>query len=92
MSSPRSPISTRLLPYNEAEGTLANLVTSFLVVCASRFGLPVSTTHVSVSSLFGPGIVKRNAHWGAVGGIALSWLLTLPAAATIAALTVLLLK
>lgn len=85
-------MATRILPYNEAEGTLANLVTSFLVVCASRFGLPVSTTHVSVSSLFGLGIAKRNAHWGAVGGIALSWLLTLPAAATIAALTALLLK
>lgn len=85
-------MATRILPYNEAEGTLANLVTSFLVVGASQMGLPVSTTHVSVGSLFGLGAVKGNAHWGVVGGIALSWLLTLPVAMAIAALTLALLR
>lgn len=85
-------MATRILPFNESEGTLANLVTSFLVIGASQFGMPVSTTHVSVSSLFGLGVVKGNAHWGVVGGIALSWLLTLPAAMAIAALTFLALR
>lgn len=84
-------MATRILPYNESEGTLANLVTSALVIGASQLGLPVSTTHVSVSSLFGLGVIKGNAHWGVVGGIALSWLLTLPAAMAIAALTLILL-
>jgi PiT family inorganic phosphate transporter len=37
----------------------ANLVTAVLVTMASRFGLPVSTTHVSISSLFGMGIVIK---------------------------------
>ena len=79
-------MSSRILTFDEAEGTIANLVTSFLVIIASRLGLPVSTTHVAVSSLFGLGAVKGNAHWPMVGGIALSWLLTLPIAGVLAAL------
>lgn len=69
-----------ILPFNEAEGTLANLVTSGLVITASFFALPVSTTHVSVSSLFGLGATRGQMHWPVAGGIVLSWLLTLPVA------------
>lgn len=76
----------RILPYNEAEGTLANLMTSVLVIGASRFGVPVSTTHVSVGALFGLGAAKGRAHWNIVGGIFLSWVLTLPVAMAMAAL------
>ena len=79
-------MSTRILPFNEAEGTLANLVTSGLVISASTFGLPVSTTHVSVGGLFGLGAAKGKMHWGVAGGIALSWLLTLPVALAASAL------
>ena len=79
-------MSSRILSFDEAEGTVANLVTSFLVIAASRLGLPVSTTHVAVSSLFGLGIVKGNAHWPTIGGIAFSWVLTLPVAALLAQL------
>ena len=79
-------MATRILPFDEAEGTLANLVMSFLVIVASQFGMPVSTTHVSVGSLFGLGISKGRAHWDVVSGIALSWLLTLPVAMAAAAL------
>lgn len=79
-------MSERILPFNEAEGTLANLVTSGLVISASTFGLPVSTTHVSVGSLFGLGAAKGEMRWTVAGGIALSWLLTLPAALAASAL------
>lgn len=79
-------MSSRILTFDEAEGTVANLVTSFLVVAASRLGLPVSTTHVAVSSLFGLGAIKGNARWSIVGGIALSWLMTLPMAGMLAAI------
>ena len=44
---------------NPGQGFTANLVTSFLVILASRFGVPVSTTHVSVGSLFGIGLIMR---------------------------------
>ena len=36
-------------------------ITALLVTVASRFGLPVSTTHVSVGSLFGIGLVNGTA-------------------------------
>ncbi len=76
-------ISHRITKLNHGQGFTANLVTGLLVVAASRFGLPVSTTHVSVGSLFGIGLVTRNADGRVVVGILLSWLLTLPVAAVL---------
>ena len=51
----------------------------------------MSTTHVSVGALVGIGISTRQAHWKAVGGIVLSWLITLPCAAALAAFAALVL-
>jgi len=74
-------MSKRITPLNPGQGFTANLVTSTLVILASRFGLPVSTTHVSVGSLFGIGLITREANRRVVSGILMSWLLTLPIAA-----------
>lgn len=49
-----------------------------LVIFASKWGLPVSTTHVSCGALFGIGIVNGQAHWGVIRTILLAWVLTLP--------------
>jgi len=74
-------ISKRITPLNHGQGLTANLVTAVLVVFASRFGLPVSTTHVSVGSLFGIGLITRQADVRVVSRILSSWILTLPVAA-----------
>ena len=71
---------------NHGQGLAANVATGVLVIAASRFGLPVSTTHVSVGSLFGIGLVTRQANMRVVGGIVMSWLVTLPCAAALGAL------
>jgi inorganic phosphate transporter, PiT family len=71
---------------NPGQGFTANIVTALLVIGASRFGVPVSTTHVSVGSLFGIGAVTKQAHWGTIGGILLAWVITLPIAAGLGAL------
>lgn len=42
------------------------------MILASRFGLPVSTTHVSVGSLFGTGLITREANWRVGSGILMS--------------------
>jgi PiT family inorganic phosphate transporter len=47
--------------------------------------MPVSTTHVSVGAIAGIGIVNRSARWRMLSQILLSWFLTLPLAAAIAA-------
>ena len=78
-------MSKRITPLNPGQGFTANLVTSALVILASRFGLPVSTTHVSVGSLFGIGLITREANRRVVSGILLSWVLTLPIAAILSA-------
>jgi inorganic phosphate transporter, PiT family len=60
-------------------------VTAFMVIFASRLGMPVSTTHVSVGAITGVGIINGTADRSVIGGILLSWVLTLPIAAGIAA-------
>ncbi|GIX34428.1 MAG: hypothetical protein KatS3mg126_0207 [Lysobacteraceae bacterium] len=65
-------------------GIAANLVTASLVLVASKLGLPVSTTHVAVGAIGGVGADTGRLDRRALGTILLSWLLTLPAAATLA--------
>lgn len=74
-------VSKKITPLNHGQGFTANIVTGALVVFASRLGLPVSTTHVSVGSIFGIGLITRKANAKVVSEILLSWVLTLPIAA-----------
>jgi PiT family inorganic phosphate transporter len=78
-------ISKRITRMNPGQGFSANLVTSVLVAGASRFGLPASTTHVSVGSLFGIGVVSGTARLRTVLTILLAWVITLPISAALAA-------
>jgi PiT family inorganic phosphate transporter len=73
-------MSKKITAMNHGQGFAANLTTSVLVVLASLFGLPVSTTHVSVGSLFGIGLTTGKANYPMASAIALSWLVTLPCA------------
>ena len=79
-------MSKKIARMNDGQALTANLVTGFLVILASRFGLPVSTTHVSVGAISGIGLANGSADKGLMGGILASWLLTLPVAAAIGAL------
>ena len=79
-------MANRITDMNPGQGFAANLVTAILVNTASYHGLPVSTTHVSVGSLLGIGITTRQAKWKQVFGVLLSWVVTLPCAATLSAL------
>lgn len=78
-------MSRKIAVMNDGQSFTANLVTGVLVIAASRFGLPASTTHVCVGAITGLGVVNGSASKGVLRSIALSWLLTLPLAAVIAA-------
>jgi inorganic phosphate transporter, PiT family len=78
-------MSKKISKMDDGQALTANLVTAFMVIVASRLGLPVSTTHISVGAITGIGIVNRSADTAVVGSILLSWLLTLPIAAAISA-------
>jgi inorganic phosphate transporter, PiT family len=75
-------MSDNIVKMNHGQGFTANLVTAFLVIIASKLGIPVSTTHVSCGSLFGLGAVTKNAKWKVIRTIVFAWIITLPAAAT----------
>jgi PiT family inorganic phosphate transporter len=78
-------LAKKITGMNPGEGFAGKLATALLVTTANWNPLPVSTTHVSVGSLAGIGIVTRRAHWLGIGQIVLSWLVTLPCAAALAA-------
>lgn len=79
-------MSKKITPMTPSQGFTANLVTAGLVIFASRLGLPVSTTHVSCGSLFGIGMITRQANVKVISQILMSWVLTLPTAAVLSAL------
>lgn len=53
------------------------------------FGLPVSTTHIITGGIVGAGMFKRFSavHWGVARRIVWAWVITMPAAGAIAALS-----
>lgn len=85
-------MSHRVTAMNAGQGFSANLVTGMIVIFASKFGLPVSTTHVSCGALFGIGAVTRQAQWKTIAAILGAWAMTLPASALLGALAFLALK
>ena len=56
---------------------------------ADYLGVPVSTTHTITGAIIGVGAAQRASavRWGVAGNIVLAWLITIPAAALVAAVT-----
>ena len=77
-------MSQKVTRLDDKQGLAANLITASLVLLASKFGLPVSTTHVSVGAIAGVGASAGTLNWQALRSILLSWLATLPLALVIA--------
>jgi inorganic phosphate transporter, PiT family len=77
-------LGKKVTDMNPGQGFAASLVTAGLVTTASLHSLPVSTTHVSVGSLFGMGAATGQVHWAKVGEILLAWVSTVPCGALLA--------
>ena len=60
-----------------------------VILSASHVGFPLSTTHVISGAIMGVGAAKRVSavRWGVAGNIVIAWVLTLPAAAIVGAVT-----
>jgi len=80
-------LARKLTPLPLPESLTASLTTATLVCLASWKGLPVSTTHVSTGAIIGAGLKNnpKDVRWKKVTEILLSWIITLPAAAFLAA-------
>ena len=75
---------TRLRPIG---GFCAETGGAMSILIATRFGIPVSTTHTITGSIVGVGASQRISavRWGVAGRIVWAWLMTIPAAALMAA-------
>jgi PiT family inorganic phosphate transporter len=76
---------TKLQPFG---GFCAETGGAMTILFASHLGVPVSTTHTITGAIVGVGASKRVAsvRWGLAGRIVWAWVMTIPAAAIIAAL------
>lgn len=74
-----------LTTMHPASGFAAELSAAAVVMLASAFGLPVSSTHILIGSVLGIGLVNKQANWGLMKPIAMAWIITLPAAAILSA-------
>ena len=77
-------MSQKVSQMDQGQGVRANLITAALVLFASKFGLPVSTTHVAIGSIAGVGASAGTLNWPTLRNVLLSWIATLPLAAAIA--------
>ena len=75
-----------MLKLGPVHGFAAETSATAIILGASHFGLPVSTTHVIATSIMGVGATKRLSavRWGIAGKIVLAWVFTLPACSLLA--------
>jgi PiT family inorganic phosphate transporter len=77
---------TRLTPM---QGCCAETGGSIMLFAATELGVPVSTTHTITGCIIGVGAARRVSavRWGIAREIVTAWIVTIPAAATIAAIS-----
>ena len=82
-------MGSRIIKMDSAQGFAAQGAGASVILAASHVGFPLSTTHTISGAVMGAGAAKRFSavRWGVAGNIVAAWILTLPAAASIGALT-----
>jgi PiT family inorganic phosphate transporter len=73
-------LGVKMLKLEPIHGFAAETASTGIIIVASHFGLPVSTTHVVSTAILGVGATKRLSavRWGIAGKIVMAWVLTLP--------------
>jgi len=82
-------MGSRIHKMDSAQGFAAQGAGAAVILAASKVGFPLSTTQTISGAVIGSGAAKRLSavRWGVAGNILVAWVLTLPAAACIGALT-----
>jgi inorganic phosphate transporter, PiT family len=78
-----------LVEIDSPQGMAAESSSAAVILLSSTFGYALSTTHVATGSILGSGVGKPGAEvrWGVAGRMATAWLITLPIAGVVGAIT-----
>jgi PiT family inorganic phosphate transporter len=81
-------VGQRIYSIQPASGFAAQATAGSTIYLATHLGYPLSTTHVVSGGVIGAGATQRLSavRWGVAGNIVVAWVLTIPAAALVAAL------
>lgn len=79
-------VGSKLATIRSTTGFSAELGASIVILLATQFGIPVSSTHILIGAILGIGVYNKNANWIMMKPIGLAWIITLPAAGIMAAL------
>ena len=77
-----------LVEISSPQGFAADASSAAIILTSSTAGMALSTTHVATGSILGTGVGKKGAEvrWSVAGRMAVAWVTTVPAAATVGAL------
>jgi len=78
-----------LVEIESPQGMAAESASAVIILLSSHFGYALSTTHVATGSILGSGVGRPGAEvrWGVAGRMAAAWLITLPSAGIVGAIT-----
>lgn len=82
-------MGTKIIRISPLQGFAAEASGASTILFASHLGIPLSTTHCINACIMGVGAVKRLSavRWGVAGNIVTAWVLTIPAAGLISAVS-----
>jgi PiT family inorganic phosphate transporter len=82
-------LGSRITKLQPSGGVAAESAAALTLFFVSAHGIPVSTTHTITGSIVGVGSTQRLSavRWGVAGRVVWAWILTIPGAAVVAAVT-----
>jgi PiT family inorganic phosphate transporter len=82
-------MGSRIHKMDSAQGFAAQGAGAAVILASSHVGFPLSTTHTISGAVIGSGAAKRLSavRWGVAGNIVIAWVVTLPAAGLMGAVT-----
>jgi len=81
-------MGSKITDMKQIDGFSANLAGAATLFGATWLGIPVSTTHTITGSIIGVGAARklRGVRWNIAANIVIAWVITIPAAGSIAAI------
>ena len=78
----------KIIRLKPLDGFVSEFSSATIILMASYFGFPVSTTHVVSGSIVGVGCRKRfsSVKWGVFRNVIFAWIITIPACVLISGL------